>query len=169
MAFIRHSGPLQQILMILHTHKAMVKVSSPGYIITSYSTLTFDSKNGISASRTGNACASGHSPATAASPLVNCSACRATAYCGPRCQRAALAQVHKGECKAAAKHASNVPEAPPTREIAVHSLHVGCKLCILATELSKDATTCYVSGTAVQQTPAMQLLMCQSGLCLRQG
>jgi len=33
---------------------------------------------------------------------VNCSACRAVVYCGPRCQRAHW-RVHKGDCRVAAK------------------------------------------------------------------
>jgi len=42
------------------------------------------------------------SPGSTASPLVNCSACRAVVYCGPRCQRAHW-RAHKGECKEVAK------------------------------------------------------------------
>jgi len=48
-----------------------------------------------------DACASCRS-GSMASPLVNCSACRAVVYCGPRCQRAHW-RVHKGDCKETAK------------------------------------------------------------------
>jgi len=77
-----------------------------------------------------------------ASPLVNCSACRAVVYCGPRCQRAHW-RVHKGECKEAAKVRFESALAAAQSGGQSCPIRRWCLLCITGTGLPRTQSRRY--------------------------